>query len=93
MSDFFRFIEATLLESSMYFNCMALFPLGLGISDLRQIPLNLIMNKNPPINVPAPYPPGRERAEELAALYDRTIDREDRYEHRTASSQPGVCMA
>ena len=62
----------------MYFNWMALFPFGLGIAGLRQIPLNLIMKRNPPIIVPAPYPPGRERAEELAALYDRTMDREDR---------------
>ena len=59
---------------------------------LRQIPLNFIMNKNPPIKVPAPYPPGRERGEEIADWYDRTMDLRDKYEHRTAKIHPVVCM-
>ena len=91
--DFFRLTEAALLESSTYFNCMARFPLGLGMEGHRQIPLNLIINRNPPIKVPALYPAGKERAEELADWYDRTIDLDERYEHKAANSQPGVYMA
>ena len=51
--ELFRFTEAALLASSMNLSCMALLPLGIGMAGQRHIPLNLMMNKIPPIKVPA----------------------------------------
>ena len=33
--------------------------MGLGTGGRRQAPINLTMNKRPPMNVPAPNPPGK----------------------------------
>ena len=67
ISDFLRFIEVALVESSMYLSCIVLLPLnGRGTGGRRQAPLNLTMKRRPPSNVPAPYPPGRHLDEDLA---------------------------
>ena len=54
-------MDAALLESSTNFSWMAMLPLGLRIAGQRQIPLNLMMKKNPPSQDPALYPPGKSR--------------------------------
>ena len=67
VSDFLRLIVAAFVASSTNFNWIALLPdRGRGMGGLIHIPLNLMMNKNPPSQVPAPYPPGKLLSVDLA---------------------------
>ena len=67
MSDFLRLIVAAFVASSTNFSWIAWLPeRGRGMGGLIHIPLNLMMNKKPPSQVPAPYPPGRLLSDEIA---------------------------